>query len=112
MVHGQTTTSSLLRWLTSEPQQRYLMEATQNIPANREAAASLPKHLGEFADDMDATMHPRLLSVQEQSAVIEAFDKGIQSIIIGESTPEHVAKQVDAVKQREIHHGETTRRVM
>ena len=36
-----------------------------------------------------------------QSTVIEAFDKGIQSILIGEATPEEVAARVAAVKQRE-----------
>jgi ABC-type glycerol-3-phosphate transport system substrate-binding protein len=92
---------AFLRWLTAEPQQRYLMEATHNIPANRLAAAALPEPLAAFADDMDATVHPRLFSVQEQSAVIEAFDKGIQSILIGEATPEKVAKQVDDVKRLE-----------
>lgn len=90
-----------LKWLTAEPQQRYLLEATQNIPANRFAAASLPAPLAEFADDMDSTVHPRLFSVQETSQVIEAFDKGVQSILIGEMTPEQVAKQVDEVKRRE-----------
>ena len=70
-------------------------------PIFRLAAASLPGHLGEFADDMDATVHPRLFSMQEASTVIEAFDKGIQSILIGEATPEQVAAQVEEVKQHE-----------
>ncbi|MBI4342298.1 MAG: extracellular solute-binding protein, partial [Candidatus Omnitrophica bacterium] len=96
---------AFLQWLTAEPQQRYLLEATHNIPANRLAAAHLPPALSAFADDMDATVHPRLFNVQEHSAVIEALDKGIQSILIGEATPSLVAKQVQDVKQRE-----TTRR--
>lgn len=91
---------AFLKWLTAVPQQRYLMEATQNIPANRLAAALLPPPLSAFADDMDATVHPRLFSVQEDSTVIEAFDKGIQSILIGEATAEQVAAQVDDVKRR------------
>ena len=93
---------AFLTWLTAEPQQRYLMEVTENIPANRLAAAGLSPQLAAFADDMDATIHPRLFSVQEDSTVIEAFDKGIQSIIIGEATPETVAAQVQDVKQREL----------
>ena len=92
---------TFLKWLTAEPQQRYLLEATQNIPANRRAAENLPAPLAAFADDMDATVHPRLFGVQEHSPVIEAFDKGIQSILIGEATPEQVAAQVQEVKQRE-----------
>ena len=96
---------AFLQWLTAEPQQRFLMEQTHNIPANRLAAAGLPPALAAFADDMDVTIHPRLLGAQEDSAVMEAFNKGIQSILIGEATPEQVAQQVDAVKRRE-----TTRR--
>jgi ABC-type glycerol-3-phosphate transport system substrate-binding protein len=92
---------AFLKWLTAQPQQRYLMEVTNNIPANRLAAASLSGELAAFADDMDATVHPRLFGVQEDSTVIEAFDKGIQSILIGEATPEQVAKQVQEVKRRE-----------
>ena len=93
---------AFLRWLTEEPQQRYLTEATRNIPANRRAAAGLPPPLAAFADDMDATVHPRLFSVQEDSTVIEAFDKGIQSILIGEATPREVAARVNDVKRQEV----------
>ena len=92
---------AFLTWLTAEPQQRYLTEATQNIPANRSAAADLPAPLAAFADDMDDTVHPRLFSVQEESTVIEAFDKGIQSILIGERTPEEVAARVQETKRLE-----------
>lgn len=92
---------AFLKWLTAEPQQRYLTEVTRNIPANRNAATGLPAELAAFADDMDATIHPRLFNVQEEGAVIEAFDKGIQSIIIGEATPEEVAARVQDVKKRE-----------
>ena len=92
---------AFLTWLTAEPQQRYLTEATQNIPANRAAAADLPAPLAAFADDMDAMVHPRLFGVQEESTVIEAFDKGIQSILIGERTPEEVAARVQQTKRQE-----------
>jgi len=92
---------AFLKWLTAEPQQRYLLETTQNIPANRAAAEGLSEHLAAFAGAVDAAVHPRLFAVQEHSPVIEAFDKGIQSILIGEATPEQVAKQVDDMKQRE-----------
>ena len=90
---------AFLRWLTEETQQRYLTKATQNIPANRLAAVTLPQPLAEFADDMAAIVHPRLFAVQEHSTVIETFDKGLQSILIGEAAPEQVAKHVDTVKQ-------------
>ena len=58
--------------------------------------------LAAFASAVDAAVHPRLFAVQEQSTVIEAFDKGIQSILIGEATPEQVANEVQAVKEREM----------
>ena len=96
--------TAFLKWLTAEPQQRYLLEATHNIPANKLAAASLPGPLAAFADDMDAVVHPRLFGVQEHSTVLERFDKGIQSILIGEETPRQVAQDVQQVKAREETH--------
>jgi ABC-type glycerol-3-phosphate transport system substrate-binding protein len=92
---------AFLRWLTEEPQQRYLLEQTRNIPANRLAAQDLPPVLAAFADDMDGVVHPRLFDTQERSTVIESFDKGIQSILIGERTPGQVAEAVQALKTRE-----------
>ena len=92
---------AFLQWLTGEEQQRFLLEATHNIPANQLAAQQLPSALAAFADDMDAVVHPRLFQVQERSTVIEAFDKGIQSILIGEASPMQVAQAVQRVKQRE-----------
>ena len=97
----QSEALAFLQWLTAEPQQRFLMEMTQNIPANRLAAASLSPQLAAFADDMDATVHPRLFNVQEDATVIEAFDKGVQSILIGEASPEQVAARVADVKRQE-----------
>ncbi len=90
-----------LKWLTADPQQQYLLDTTNNIPANQHVAANLPPALAAFADDMDAVVHPRLFDVQERPAVIEAFDKGIQSILIGEENPLQVAQEVQDMKQRE-----------
>jgi len=92
---------AFLRWLTAEEQQRLLLEATNNIPANRLATTVLSAPLAAFADDMDKVVHPRLFDVQERSQVIEAFDKGIQSILIGEETPLQVAQAVQELKARE-----------
>lgn len=97
--HQEAT--AFLRWLTDEPQQRFLLEQTHNIPANRLAAAGLPEPLASFADDMEAVIHPRLFKVQERSTVIEAFDKGIQGILIGEETATQVAQTVQAAKELE-----------
>jgi len=93
---------AFLEWLTAEPQQRYLLETTHNIPANRAAAAGITGPLAAFASAMDATVHPRLFAAQEHSTVIETFDKGIQRILIGEATASDVARDVQAVKDREM----------
>ena len=91
-----------LQWLTARDQQAYLSEATQNLPANKESAAKLPEVLRNFADVMDLSTHPSVWGISEFSPVIEAFDKGIQSIIIGEKTPEQVAQDVQKVKERQL----------
>ena len=92
---------AFLRWLTAEDQQRFLLETTQNIPANQSAAAGLSGPLAHFVDDMSSVIHPRLFDVQERATVIESFDKGIQSILIGEATPLQVAQAVQELKKRE-----------
>jgi maltose-binding protein MalE len=90
-----------LKWLSAEKQQRYLAGKTRNIPANRACADMLTGHTLEFASSMDNVVHPRLLPLEEYPLVTEAFDKGIQSILIGEATPEQVAKAVQEAKVRE-----------
>lgn len=91
-----------LRWLTDVPQQAYLAEETNNLPANKESLRKIPELLANFARAMDYATHPRVWGVSEFSPVIEAFDKGIQSIIIGEKTPQQVATEVQRVKEREL----------
>ncbi|MCM8789544.1 MAG: extracellular solute-binding protein [Candidatus Omnitrophica bacterium] len=91
-----------LKWLTSRDQQAYLAEATNNLPANKQAAGKISEILSQFSDDMELATHPNTWGITEFPAVIEAFDKGIQSIILGEKTPEQVAYQVQAVKEREL----------
>jgi len=91
-----------LKWLTGKDQQAYLAEATNNLPANRNSVAAISDILANFAKSMDFATHPNIWEVSEFSPVIEAFDKGIQSIIIGEKTPAEVASDVQAVKEREL----------
>ena len=59
-------------------------------------------HLAQFARGMDYSTHPSVWGISEFSQVIEAFDKGIQSIIIGEKTPAQVAEEVQKTKEREL----------
>jgi raffinose/stachyose/melibiose transport system substrate-binding protein len=91
-----------LQWLTSEEQQAYLAESTKNLPANKESLAKIPDILSQFADDMESTTHPNIWGVSEFPAVIEAFDKGIQLIILGKKTPEQLASDVQKIKEREL----------
>lgn len=91
-----------LEWLTDKDQQAYLSEATNNLPANKDSVKKIPEILSEFASAVDLSTHPNVWGVSEFSPVIEAFDKGIQSIIIGEKTPEQVAAEVQKIKEREL----------
>jgi ABC-type glycerol-3-phosphate transport system substrate-binding protein len=91
-----------LKWLTDNNQQAYLSEATLNLPANKEILRNIPSILAQFADDMELTTHPNTWGISEFPQVIETFDKGIQSIIIGEKTPEQVASEVQKIKEREL----------
>ena len=91
-----------LRWLTEASQQAYLAKATNNLPANKDSSGLLPDVMANFAKAMEYATHPNVWGVSEFSPVIEAFDKGIQSIIIGEKTPEQVAAEVQRVKEREL----------
>ncbi len=91
-----------LRWLTESPQQAYLAQETNNLPANKDSLKKIPDLLANFARAIDSATHPRVWGISEFSPVIEAFDKGIQSIIIGEKTPEQVASEVQKIKAREL----------
>ncbi|MDD5254642.1 MAG: extracellular solute-binding protein [Candidatus Omnitrophica bacterium] len=106
MVNGRSAKKEeavkFLKWLTTGDQQAYLAEATKNLPANKESLGKIPALLAQFARNMDATTLPNVWGISEFSQVIEAFDKGIQPIIIGEKTPEQVAQEVQKVMEREL----------
>ncbi|MFH1753671.1 MAG: extracellular solute-binding protein [Candidatus Omnitrophota bacterium] len=87
-----------LKWLTAEDQQVFLSRETNNLPANRHSLIDIPTILSQFADDMDNATHPNVLPVNEYSQVLEFLTKGIQSIVIGEKTPQEVAEKVQEVK--------------
>lgn len=91
-----------LKWLTAREQQIFLAEETFNLPSNKDSLVAINPVLAEFANDMDKVVHPNTLPVQEFPRVIEAFDKGIQSILIGEKTPAEIALEVQAMKLREM----------
>ena len=91
-----------LRWFTDTDQQAYLAETTNNLPANKNSVGRVPEILASFVNGMDYATHPNLWGVSESSPVIEAFDRGIQSIIIKEKTPQQVAAEVQKIKEREL----------
>jgi len=91
-----------LQWFTDCDQQVYLAQNTSNPPANKDALNKISPVLAQFADDMERTTHPNAWSISESPRVLETFDKGIQSIIIGERTPEQIASQVRQIKEKEL----------
>jgi ABC-type glycerol-3-phosphate transport system substrate-binding protein len=91
-----------LKWFTDTDQQAYLAEATNNLPANKESLPKIPEVLVSFSKAMDYSTHPNIWGVSEFPVVIEAWDRGIQSIILGEKTPEKVASEVQKIKEREL----------
>jgi len=93
---------AFLRWLTRRDQQAYLAQRTSNLPANKECLREISPVLAQFADDRDLTTHPNLWEVSEFPLVTETLERGIQSIIIGEKTPEEVAAETQKVKEREL----------
>jgi ABC-type glycerol-3-phosphate transport system substrate-binding protein len=91
-----------LKWLTERDQQAYLAQTTLNLPANKDALSKISPVLAQFADDMELTTHPNTWGISESPQVLETFNKGIQSIIIGEKTPEQVAQETRKIKEKEM----------
>jgi ABC-type glycerol-3-phosphate transport system substrate-binding protein len=89
---------AFLKWLTVKEQQAFFAEKTNNLPASREAVPVIAPMLADFARVMDKTTHPSMWPFSEDPLVVEAFDKGIQAIMIGEKTPSEVAAMVQEVK--------------
>ena len=106
MVNAQSPNNEqatqFLKWLTGPVQEAYLAKETANIPANRQSSASLSPTLAAFANQMDATTHPSQWPLTESPIVTEALDKGIQSILIGEKTPEQVGAEVEVLKKQQL----------
>ncbi|MFC1646358.1 extracellular solute-binding protein [Candidatus Omnitrophota bacterium] len=91
-----------LKWLTDKEQQIFLVKATNNLPANKEALSGISDILAQFVEDIEDATHPNMWGVSEFPVVTEALDKGIQSIIIGKKTPRQVAFEVQMIKEREL----------
>ena len=99
---GREEAVKFLKWLTAEDQQTYFSEMTENLPSAKASLKRIGPILSEFADDMENATHPNIYPVHEFPEVTEAFDKGIQSILIGEKTPLQVAQDVQKTKEKEL----------
>ncbi|MFT5387741.1 MAG: ABC-type glycerol-3-phosphate transport system substrate-binding protein [Candidatus Omnitrophota bacterium] len=93
---------AFLKWLTAKEQQVYLSQETRNLPANREAVDFIPKDLSSFTQGIEFTTHPTLWKYNEMEIVVEKFSRGIQSIIIGDKTPQEVAEAIQKIKEKEM----------
>lgn len=90
-----------LKWLSAKNQASYLVTATKNLSAVKEAAGEgVAPVLKEFADLMQDSIHPNRFAVSEDPKVQETLTKGIQSILIAEKTPVHVAQEVQKAKEK------------
>jgi len=106
VVNGRSTNKQkaidFLKWLTEEEQQAYFAEQTRNLPANKKALSSIDPVLSEFAKGSEYATHPTLWEVNEYGKVTERLVKSIQSIIIGDKTPQQVAEEVQAMKEKVV----------
>ncbi len=93
---------AFIKWVTSESQQVFLSQKTRNLPSNKKALGDIGEALADFAKGMKNVTHPNVWPVNELPKVIERFDKGIQSIIIGEKTPQQLGEELTKLKAEEM----------
>jgi ABC-type glycerol-3-phosphate transport system substrate-binding protein len=99
---NKSETVKFLQWLTAKEQQAYLSEQTNNLPSNKECLNKIPAILSDFSRNLNSITHPSIWGVSEYSSVTETLDRGLQSIILGQKTPEQVAEEVQKVKAKEL----------
>ena len=97
---------AFLKWLTAKEQQVVLAKETNNLPSNKQALFGVSEILEEFAEGMGQSTHPNIWPLNEDPSVSEAFDKGIQDIMIGEKTPLQAAQDVQKVKDHRSSRGD------
>ena len=88
-----------LKWFTQKEQQTFLAKETLNIPSNKEASQDLPEILKKFSESVNRTFDA--LPVLEAWQVTNYININLQSVIIGEKTPETAVKEVQAEKVRQ-----------
>ncbi len=92
-----------LKWMTQVKPQVFLAEETLNIPSNKNAANDLPPVLKIFSENIKNTFES--LPKIETWQVTNFININLQSVIIGERTPEAAAKEVQAEKERQMKAG-------
>jgi ABC-type glycerol-3-phosphate transport system substrate-binding protein len=90
---------AFLKWMTDAKQQAYLAQETRNIPSNKDAAKDISPVLKQFADNINRTFDP--LPVAEAWQVVNVLNADLQSIIIGEKTPQVAGQEIQAEKDRQ-----------
>ncbi|MCD6583080.1 MAG: extracellular solute-binding protein [Candidatus Omnitrophica bacterium] len=89
-----------LKWLTLPEQQKFLIEATNNLPAIKGCEDSLPPLLKSLTESFSILTHPDIWPYNEDSRVIEVMNRGLQQIVMGLKTPLEVAKEIQITKER------------
>jgi len=92
-----------LRWMTQNEPQAFLAKETLNIPSNQRVAGDLPPALRVFSENIVNTFDP--LPQIEAWQVVNFININLQSVIIGERTPEAAAKEVQGEKTRQMKAG-------
>jgi len=91
---------AFLKWFTQRQQQSFLAKETLNIPSNKESAQDLPEILKDFSKSINHTFEN--LPMIESWQVTNYINTNLQSVIIGEKTPQLAAEEVQAEKQRQM----------
>ncbi len=90
-----------MQWMTDAPQQAKYATSSFNLPANINVAGKVPMtdNLTIFAQTMDKT--PPKLVHSMKPAVESTMAAGIQRILSGEDTPQHVAELMQKAHETE-----------
>ena len=89
-----------LKWLTASEQQNFLVKETNNLPSIKGCTKELPEVLAPLVHTFGSLTHPNIWPKNENSRVLEIFNKGLQQIVMGIKTPEEIASEVQEVKER------------
>ncbi len=91
---------AFLKWLTQREQQSFLAKETLNIPSNKESAQDLPEVLKLFSESINRAFEN--LPMIESWQVTNYININLQSVIIGEKSPNDAVKEIESEKQRQM----------